>query len=315
MTSANDAPAVEQGERAMRRPLAWREIVARLGGAAGCIGAIIVIVMIVVAVLAPIIAPNDPLAIHLEYKLMPPNAQFWFGTDQAGRDVLSRVIWGARPSLEVGMLAVVIGTLGGVALGLIAGFYSGGWLEQVIMRTLDALAAIPLLVWAIAIVGVLGVDPVHIGPLTFGNEFKVMGLLGLLYIPGLARLTYAAACGETRADYVSARRLQSVAGWRIMLSDVLPNCLSPVIVQATLLVAVGIIVEAAISFVGLGVQPPTPSWGTMLSDARNFLFSGEWWLSLFPGLAISVTVIGYNLLGDSLRDVLDPRRNTASFTA
>jgi peptide/nickel transport system permease protein len=129
-------------------------------------------------------------------------------------------------------------------------------------------------------------------------------------MPGLARLTYTSALGESRADYVAARRLHGVAGWRIMLSDVLPNCLSPVIVQATLLVAAGIIVEAAISFVGLGVQPPTPSWGSMLADARTFLFSGEWWLPLFPGLAISVTVIGYNLLGDGLRDVLDPRRNT-----
>ena len=139
-----------------------------------------------------------------------------------------------------------------------------------------------------------------------------MALLGVLYIPGLARLTYTSAMVECPRDYVAARRLQGVAGWRIMLGDVLPNCLSPVIVQATLLVAVGIIIEAAISFVGLGVQPPTPSWGTMLAEARNFLFSGEWWLSLFPGLAISLTVIGFNLLGDGLRDVLDPRRNTAS---
>ena len=221
-----------------------------------------------------------------------------------------RVLWGARPSLQIGMLAVVIGVVGGVALGLIAGFYSGGWLEQIIMRMLDSLAAIPLLIWAIAIVGIVGVEPIKLGPLVLANEVKVMVLLGLLYIPGLARLTYTSALGESRADYVAARRLHGVPGWRIMLSDVLPNCLSPVIVQATLLVAAGIIVEAAISFVGLGVQPPTPSWGSMLADARTFLFSGEWWLPLFPGLAISVTVIGYNLLGDGLRDVLDPRRNT-----
>jgi len=315
MTLASGAGSRARTGRPVKRRYHWREIVAVLGGPTGCAGAVIVVTMIAAALLAPVIAPNDPIAVHLEYKLVAPNAQFWFGTDQAGRDVLSRVIWGARPSLEVGMLAVVIGVAGGVALGLIAGFYSGGWFEQVIMRTLDALAAIPLLVWAIAIVGVIGVGPMHIGPIALGNEFKVMALLGLLYIPGLARLTYAAALGETRADYVAARRLQGIAGWRIMLSDVLPNCLSPVIVQATLLVAIGIIVEAAISFVGLGVQPPTPSWGTMLADARNFLFSGEWWLSLFPGIAISLTVIGYNLLGDSLRDVLDPRRNTAIFTA
>ena len=290
--------------------LAWRELATLLGGPIGCIGAAIVLLVVLTAVLAPLLAPHDPLAIHLEHQLKAPDATFWFGTDQAGRDVFSRVLWGARPSLQIGMLAVVIGVVGGVALGLIAGFYSGGWLEQVIMRMLDSLAAIPLLIWAIAIVGIIGVEPIKLGPLVLANEVKVMVLLGLLYIPGLARLTYTSALGESRADYVAARRLHGVPGWRIMLSDVLPNCLSPVIVQATLLVAAGIIVEAAISFVGLGVQPPTPSWGSMLADARTFLFSGEWWLPLFPGLAISVTVIGYNLLGDGLRDVLDPRRNT-----
>jgi peptide/nickel transport system permease protein len=302
---------VSDGESVRSRPrFSGRELVVLLGGPIGCIGAVIVLLVILTAVLAPILAPYDPLAIHLEHKLEAPDATFWFGTDQAGRDVFSRVLWGARPSLQIGMLAVVIGVIGGVALGLVAGFYSGGWLEQIIMRMLDSLAAIPLLIWAIAIVGILGVEPIKIGPLVLANEIKVMVLLGLLYIPGLARLTYTSALGESRADYVAARRMQGVPGWRIMLSDVLPNCLSPVIVQATLLVAAGIIVEAAISFVGLGVQPPAPSWGSMLADARTFLFSGEWWLPLFPGLAISVTVIGYNLLGDSLRDVLDPRRNT-----
>jgi peptide/nickel transport system permease protein len=295
-------------------PSAWARLMALLGGATGGAGGVLVLFVVICAVLAPLIAPYSPIAINLQHKLAAPDAQFWFGTDQAGRDVLSRVIWGARPSLQVGLIAVVIGTIGGVALGLVAGFYSGGWFEQALMRALDAMAAVPLLVWAIAIVGIVGVDPLHFGPMVLGNEIKVMALLGLLYIPGLARLTYTSALAECQSDYIAARRLQGVAGWRIMLGDVLPNCLSPVIVQATLLVAIGIIIEAAISFVGLGVQPPTPSWGTMLAEARNFLFSGEWWLSLCPGLAISLTVIGFNLLGDGLRDVLDPRRNTAVFT-
>jgi len=304
----------EQIGRRPDRPAIWARLPALLGGATGCAGGVLVLFVVVCALLAPLIAPHSPVAIDLQHKLAAPDARFWFGTDQAGRDVLSRVIWGARPSLQVGLVAVVIGTIGGVALGLVAGFYSGGWFEQAVMRALDAMAAVPLLVWAIAIVGIVGVDPVLIGPFAFGNEIKVMALLGLLYIPGLARLTYTSALVECQSDYVAARRLQGVGGWRIMLGDVLPNCLSPVIVQATLLVAVGIIIEAAISFVGLGVQPPTPSWGTMLAEARNYLFSGEWWLSLFPGLAISLTVIAFNLLGDGLRDVLDPRRNTAVFT-
>lgn len=292
-----------------------RRCTAAVGGPAGMAGAILSGIMVVLALFAPVIAPHSPTAVNLRHQLAPPNATFWFGTDQSGRDVLSRVIWGARPSLEIGIVAVVIGLAGGVGLGLTAGFYNGGWYEQVSIRCLEALAAIPLLVWAIAVVGILGVDPVHVGPFVFPNQIKVMGLLGLLYIPGLARITYVAARAEAGADYVSARRLQGVAEWRIMLSDVLPNCLAPVIVQATLLVAVGIVIEAAISFVGLGVQPPEPSWGTMLANARNYLFSGEWWLSLFPGLAISITVIGFNLLGDGLRDVLDPRRNTTAVMA
>lgn len=298
-----------------RRPSILRRAAAAVGGPSGLLGAIIAAVMVFLAVFAPLVAPHNPLAVNLDHQFAPPGEPYWFGTDQSGRDVLSRVIWGSRPSLEVGIVSVVVGFAGGVALGLAAGFYNGGWFEQIVMRCLEAMASIPLLIWAIAIVGILGVEPFHVGPFVFGNQIKVMGLLGLLYIPGLARITYVAAVAETRSDYVAARRLQGVSGWRIMLSDVLPNCLSPVIVQATLLVATGIIIEAAISFVGLGVQPPQPSWGTMLSDARNYLFSGEWWLSLFPGLAISFTVIGFNLLGDGLRDVLDPRRNATILTA
>jgi peptide/nickel transport system permease protein len=264
---------------------------------------------------APWIAPFDPLNVDMLNALSPPDATHLFGTDQSGRDVLSRVIWGGRASLEVSVVAVVIGSCGGVALGLIAGFFSGGWFEQFLMRTLDAMASIPLLIWAVALVGILGVGPVHIAGFTFGNEVKLLALLGLLYIPTLARITYTTALGEAGANYVAARRLQGVSVPRIMLSDVLPNCLSPVIVQATLLLAIGIVIEASVSFVGLGVQPPQPSWGNMLADARNYLFSGEWWLSVFPGACISLSVVAINLLGDGLRDALDPRHSTSALTA
>lgn len=285
------------------------------GGIATFAGALVVLLMIGCALLAPLLAPYSPLAVDLAHRLEPPNAVHWFGTDQAGRDVLSRVIWGARPSLVIGLVAVVIGLLFGVTIGLVAGYFGGGWMEQAVMRGLDAMAAIPLLIWAIAVVGILGVNPVRLGPFTFPNEVKVMALLGMLYIPGLARLAHVCAKAEATSDYVAARRLQGVGEWRILFSDVLPNCVPPLMVQASLLVAVGILVEAAVSFVGLGVQPPASSWGTMLSESRNFLFSGEWWLSVFPGLSISLTVIGFNLLGDGLRDALDPRRNTAPLTA
>jgi peptide/nickel transport system permease protein len=227
---------------------------------------------------------------------------------------LSRIVWGSRASLTVSALAVVIGLAAGVPLGLVAGFFRGGWLEQAIMRVLEAVSAIPILIWAIALVGIFGVQDVHLGPVTLTNETKILIMLGLLYIPTLARLTYTTALGESQANYVAARRLQGVSGFRIMFSDVLPNCLSPVIVQATLLLAIGLIIEAAISFVGLGVQPPTPSWGNMLASARDYLLSGEWWLSVFPGTAISLTVIGFNLFGDGLRDRLDPRHSTSDMS-
>lgn len=292
-----------------------RRLTALFGGGGGLIGAILVMLIVADGLAAPWIAPYDPLAVDMTASLVEPGPNHLFGTDQAGRDVLSRVIWGGRASLEVSTLAVVIGCTGGVALGLLAGFFNGGWLEQLLMRVLDAMAAIPLLIWAIALVGILGVGPFTVAGITFGNEVKLLSLLGVLYIPTLARITYACALAESRANYVGARRLQGVGSLRIMISDVLPNCLSPVIVQATLLLAIGIIIEASVSFVGLGVQPPQPSWGNMLADARNYLFSGEWWLSVFPGAAISLSVVAFNLLGDGLRDALDPRHTAQALTA
>jgi peptide/nickel transport system permease protein len=292
-----------------------RHLASLCGGAAGLIGAVLVLLIIADGLAAPLIAPYNPLQVDMTQVLLEPGAGHLFGTDQAGRDVLSRVIWGGRSSLEVATLAVMIGCFGGITLGLLAGYFNGGWLEQLLMRVLDAMAAIPLLIWAIALVGILGVGSFTVAGIIFGNEVKLLSLLGVLYIPTLARITYATALGEVRNNYVAARRLQGVGGLRIMLSDVLPNCLSPVIVQATLLLAIGIIIEASVSFVGLGVQPPQPSWGNMLADARNYLFSGEWWLSVFPGAAISLSVVAFNLLGDGLRDALDPRHTAQALTA
>lgn len=283
-------------------------------GASGVIGAAIVAVMLFAAIAAPLIAPYNPLAIDILGRLEPPSLAHWLGTDEAGRDVLSRIIFGARASLMVGIGAVVIGALLGVSGGLVAA-YAGRLPEQLIMRLVDGVASIPLLVWAIAIVGILGVGPVQVGPLLLPNEVKVLALVGCLFSPVFARVTYAVAKVVVAADYVKARRLQGAGHWAIITTDVLPNCLSPIIVQATLLVAIGIVIEASVSFVGLGVQPPQASWGTMLSDARNAIFSGEWWLPVFPGLAISLTVIGFNLFGDAVRDLFDPRSVTRTVIA
>ena len=276
----------------------------------GCLGALIVVAVTVMAILAPVLSPYDPTSMDAGVKLLPPGFEHWMGTDHVGRDMLSRVIWGARPSLLVGVGAIMIGLPLGVAVGLMAGFYYGSLLDQVLMRAMEILSSIPLLIWAIAVVGVLGVKSIVVGPLVFSNEAKIIVLIGILYMPVLARITHSVASAEAKSDYVRARRVQGAGNLTIMVSDILPNCLSPLIVQVTLLIAAGVLIEASLSFIGLGVQPPQPSWGGMLSEARNFIFSGEWWMSLFPGVAISLAVVGFNLFGDALRDFLDPRRST-----
>jgi peptide/nickel transport system permease protein len=278
---------------------------------AGLVGATLVAVVLLGAVLAPWIAPYDPVAVDLAAKLRPPGAAHWLGTDQTGRDLLSRILWGARPSLSVGLVAVLIGLAGGCGIGLTAGYYRGWW-AQASMRVMDGLASIPLLIWAIAVIGIVGVGPMQLGPFRLPNEAKVALLVGLFYMPPLARVTYGSALVEAASDYVRARQSQGAGNLAILFGDLLPNCLSPVIVQATLLVAVGIVVEASLSFIGLGVEAPDPSWGTMLADARGFVFTGQWWMSVCPGAAISASVIGFNLMGDALRDALDPRRGPAS---
>jgi peptide/nickel transport system permease protein len=280
----------------------------------GWLGAAIVGLILLAAIFAPLIAPYDPLALNIEDRLVAPDASHWLGTDQGGRDVLSRILFGARASLSVGIGAVLIGAAIGVSAGIFAA-YKGGLGEQVVMRIVDGVASIPLLVWAIAIVGILGVGPLPVGPLILPNEVKIVVLVGCLFSPVFARVTYAVARRIAGADYVRARFLQGASHWQIVTGDVLPNCLSPIIVQGTLLVAIGIVIEASISFVGLGVQPPQPSWGTMLSDARSAIYSGEWWLPVFPGLAISLTVIGFNLLGDAVRELFDPRSQARTLVA
>ncbi len=269
-------------------------------------------VVAALALLAPILPIRDPLALDLGHRLAAPGAHHLLGTDQAGRDVLSRIIWGSRESLQIALSAVLLGCLFGVTLGLIAGYKNGSILEMVITRCFDVLFSIPLLVLAIALLGILGARPVEILGFTLTDKIKLVGLIGLSFTPALGRIAYASALVEAKADYVRAKKAQG-AGWiELVFVEIFPNAVPSVIVQATLFVGVAIIVEASLSFVGLGVQPPTPSWGTMLADARNYIFSGEWWVAVFPGLAICATVVGFNLLGDALRDLLDPRGGAKS---
>jgi peptide/nickel transport system permease protein len=248
------------------------------------------------AIAGPIAAPHDPTQIFYTPGLTPPSppsASFPFGTDDAGRDVLSRVLAGARISLTVGAVAVAIATFFGTLLGLLSGYF-GGWTDQIIMRLMDVMLAFPDILLAIVVITVLG-----------PGLNNVMIAVGIAAIPAYTRTVRAAVLGVREMDYVEAARALGVPHGRIILSHVLRNVLTPIIVLVTLSVGLAILTAAGLSFVGLGAQPPTPEWGDMLNDAQNYLQSA-WWMAVFPGAAIMISVVGLNLLGDGLRDLLDP---------
>ncbi len=233
-------------------------------------------------------------AVHLESKLLGPSAEHWFGTDEVGNDVMTRVIIGARVSLQIGLIVTGIAILIGVPLGMIAGYF-GGWIEEAIMRFTDIFLSIPGLVLAIAIVGVLG-----------PGISNVMLALSLVWWPGYVRLIQAKTISLKSSIYVDAARSMGASPLRIVFIHILPNCMSPIIVKASMDMGMAILMAASMGFLGLGAQPPFPEWGAMISVGRNYL-PDWWWYSFFPGLAIYLTVLGFNLLGDGLRDILDPR--------
>ena len=258
-------------------------------------GALVLLVVITVALFAPWIAPHDPLATSRSLVRKAPSAAHWFGTDEVGRDLLSRVIWGARASLAAGLIAVAIAVGAGVPIGMVAG-YLGGWVDAVISRLTDAMLAVPFLILAIALAAFLGPS--------LGNAMIAIGVTATPIFVRLARGQVLAARAE---DYVEAARAVGNPPVRILLRHILPNILPPVMVQATLAIAAAIIAEASLSFLGLGQQPPAPSWGSMLNTAQRFLTQAPW-MAIFPGLAIFLTVLAFNLFGDGLRDALDPKR-------
>jgi len=258
-------------------------------------GAVVLIGMIGLALFAPWIAPYDPLATSWSLVRKAPSAAHWFGTDEVGRDLLSRIIWGARASLSAGVIAVAIAVGVGVPTGMVAG-YVGGWTDALISRLTDAMLAIPFLILAIALAAFLGPS--------LGNAMIAIGVTATPIFVRLARGQVLAARAE---DYVEAARAVGNPPVRILLRHILPNILPPVMVQATLAVAAAIIAEASLSFLGLGQQPPAPSWGSMLNTSQRFLTQAPW-MAIFPGLAIFLTVLAFNLFGDGLRDAMDPRR-------
>jgi dipeptide transport system permease protein len=267
----------------------------------GAVGGLAVIVVIVLAALfANQIAPHAPAEQYREHFLAPPvwmaggAADFLLGTDAVGRDILSRIIYGARYSLIIGLIAVTLSLSAGIGLGLVAGFWRGV-VEALIMRLMDILLALPSLLLAIVIVAILGPGLIN-----------VMIAVAIVYLPHYTRLTRAAVIGEQSKDYVTASRVSGAGTLRLMFATVLPNCMAPLIVQATLGFSNAILDASALGFLGLGAQPPTPEWGTMLADAREFVLRA-WWVVTFPGLAILITVLAFNLMGDGLRDALDPK--------
>ncbi len=263
-------------------------------------GLAVFVALILVAIFAPLIAPWPPDLQNREALLLPPawveggKAAYLLGTDAVGRDMLSRLIYGARYSLFIGLVVVSLSLVSGVALGLIAGFV-GGWVDIVIMRIMDVILAFPSLLLALVLVAILG-----------PGLDNAMIAIALVLQPHFVRLTRGSVLAERERDYVTAVRTAGGGPLRIMVRTILPNCVAPLIVQATLSFSNAILEAAALGFLGMGAQPPTPEWGTMLAEAREFILRA-WWVVTFPGLAILITVLAINLMGDGLRDALDPK--------
>jgi len=257
-------------------------------------GAGVMLLAVAVAIAAPVVAPYDPLAQNLGNSLARPNSTHPLGTDNVGRDVLSRVIWGTRVSLLAGLVSVALAMVVGSLLGLLAG-YSGGRVDGLVMRLMDAILSFPPLVLALALGAVLG-----------AGLAGVLLALGVVYTPTFARLMRGQVLSITVRDYVDAARALGASGWRVAWRHVVPNAINPIIVQASLSVAFAILAEASLSFLGLGIQPPQASWGSMINAGRGYLQQAPW-IVFGPGAALFVTVVGLNFVGDAVRDALDPR--------
>jgi len=291
-TLASGLPSQVDAPRAVPRAHPVRRLLRRPSAA---VGLAVIVIVVAVALLAPVIAPYDPLATSWTAVRKAPSGAHWFGTDEIGRDVLSRVIFGARASLLAGTVSVLISLSIGVPVGLLAG-YAGGKVDMLIARLTDALLACPFLILAIALAAFLG-----------PSLTNAMIAIGISATPVVIRLTRGQTMALKAEEFVLAARAIGNPPWRIALRHVLPNVIPALIVQATLAIAAAVIAEASLSFLGLGQQPPAPSWGSMLNVAKNYIDNAPW-MAVWPGLSIFVLVLSFNLVGDGLRDALDPRQ-------
>jgi peptide/nickel transport system permease protein len=292
-TQASVAASMPLPNRPTVRPFAWLARNSLLW-----VGLILVAVLVFLAAFAPSVAPNDPYKVGLGASMAPPSADLIMGTDKLGRDLFSRIVFGARTTLLVSLPSIGLAMLSGILLGLTAGYF-GGRVDQVIMRILDIFLAFPGLLLAIAVVAVLG-----------PSVPNLIITIAILYTPRMARIVRAPVLSVKQYEFIGAAHVSGANDWRIIRRHILPNVLSPVIVEATLSASQAIITESALSYLGLGAPPPTPSWGEMLSSSRQFMTSAPW-SALFPGLAIVYATTSFIILGNGLRDLLDPRRRRA----
>jgi peptide/nickel transport system permease protein len=297
MRSSIPEYATSSAAEAAQPPVAMGRLMARRfrRNRLSLIGLAILLAWIAVALLAPAIAPFDPVEVRLDARMAPPGAGHWLGTDFYGRDILSRILHGARYDLLIALFAVGVASGVGAPLGIVAG-YVGGRLDDAIMRAMDVIIAFPGLVLAMALASVLGP----------GLERAILAL-AVVGVAGYARIARASTLSVREEVYVEAARALGASDLKILARHVFPNVVSPVVVRATLGMGFTVLLAASLSFIGLGAQPPTPEWGAMINEGRNQLITGRWWVSTFPGLAIMSLVLGFNLLGDGIRDVLDPR--------
>lgn len=260
----------------------------------GLFGLIILSFFVLLALLAPLLSPYDPIELHLQDQLKPPSANYWFGTDELGRDILSRIMYGAAISLQAGLLAVLAAAVVGIVTGLAAGYW-GGWVDSLIIRAWDTLLAFPAIFLAIGIVSVLG-----------PGQFNAIFAVAIINMPTFPRLVRASTISVKNKEFVLAAQSIGSSDRRIMFQTIFPNCIAPIMVQATIAVPPAILVEATLAYLGLGTQPPAPSWGNMLQAAQAYLYQTPTY-GLFPGVAITLVVIGMNYLSDALQDAIDPR--------
>ncbi len=282
-------------EQAVKGSSNWKLIYKRLKkNKTALIGGYLILFFILIAIFGPLFTVHDPLRVDYSTRLLPPSSDFWLGTDHNGRDIFTRLIHGMSITLYIGFLSVVVGMVIGVPMGILSGYY-GKILDTIIMRIVDVLLAFPGILLAIALVSVLG-----------GSINNVIIAVGIFSIPGFARIVRGTTLAVSKLEYIEAVRALGASDMRIIILHILPNIVSPIIVQATIRIAIAILIASGLSFLGLGAQPPLPEWGAMLSQGRSYMFDHPH-VALFPGLAIVTVVLAFNLFGDGLRDAFDPR--------